>query len=117
VQKTSFGAANAVQCCSQEMNVGQTERLVSAIAGGALLLNAANLRSIRGVIATVIGAGLICRAASGHCQLYEATGINTREEGTVPRQASQSTRNVVDLGSEDSMPASDPPSWTGASAS
>jgi uncharacterized membrane protein len=60
-------------------NVGDTERLLSAIMGGGLLL-----RSMRrgagftGRVTALIGIALLRRAATGYCPAYRAMGLNTR---------------------------------------
>jgi len=74
----------AVQQCASKafentVNVDETERLVSAIGGGAILLTTANLRSLRGLVATVMGASLIYRGVTGHCSCYSLLGIKTSD--------------------------------------
>jgi uncharacterized membrane protein len=59
------------------VNVGQTERWASAIGGGALALYGLTRGTMGGVALALIGGSLIYRGASGHCTLYQATGINT----------------------------------------
>ena len=59
--------------CSQ-VNVGQTERAASLVAGG--LLFAYGL-SRGGLTLAALGAALAYRGYTGHCHLYEATGQNT----------------------------------------
>ncbi len=62
---------------SAEINLDQTERLLSAVGGGALLLTTANLRSLRGLLATVAGASLLYRGMTGHCPLYSILGVQS----------------------------------------
>lgn len=66
------------QCCTT--NVGDSERIISAIAGGALLLHGLTTRSLRGFLTTLVGGGLLYRGISGHCQLYQALDISTAKE-------------------------------------
>jgi uncharacterized membrane protein len=63
-------------CEKQSVNVGQEERWISMFAAGAFaavgLLRASP-------IFLMLGAGLALRGATGHCMLYEATGVNTNK--------------------------------------
>jgi len=64
---------------ASRINVGETERLISAIGGGALLLH--GLRRSIGSLALAVGGGmLLYRGLSGHCRTYEALGFNTAGE-------------------------------------
>jgi len=63
-----------------DTNVGSTERIVSAIAGGALLTYGIKRSDTVGVLLSVLGGSLILRGATGHCQVYDVAGINTSEE-------------------------------------
>jgi uncharacterized membrane protein len=60
-------------------NVSQTERLISAIGGGALALYGLKHGGISGAAMAAAGGGLLYRGATGHCDLYKALGINTAE--------------------------------------
>ncbi len=60
-----------------EQNVGQTERWVSAIGGGALALYGLTRGSLGGVALALVGGGLIYRGTTGHCGMYESLGVNT----------------------------------------
>src|SRR5439155_10871808 len=59
------------------MNVGETERWISLLGGGALAAIGLSDRSLGGLALAGLGAGLICRGLAGHCYVYEALGINT----------------------------------------
>lgn len=77
---------------SQSLNVGQTERLVSTVGGGVLLAAGLLRGGFKGLVAAGVGAALIHRGQTGHCQLYDAIGANTAEQGhgpadSVPAQA------------------------------
>lgn len=58
-------------------NVGQTERLLSAIGGGALALYGLTRGTFGGVALALVGAGLVHRGTTGHCYAYEALGYNS----------------------------------------
>src|SRR5947208_1057378 len=62
---------------AQQYNISQTERIVSMIGGGVLVLNALRRPSLPGLVLGGVGAALIQRGATGWCNLYHALGINT----------------------------------------
>ena len=62
---------------TSEANVGQAERVASAALGGTLLLLGLGRRSLGGAAVAAVGGGLVYRAATGHCHLYEALGVDT----------------------------------------
>jgi uncharacterized membrane protein len=58
------------------VNVGDTERWLSTIGGGALLLY--GLRRSLGSLALAVGGGmLVYRGVTGHCKVYESLGLNS----------------------------------------
>jgi uncharacterized membrane protein len=59
------------------VNVGQAERWVSALGGGALALYGVTRGSLGGIALALVGAALVQRGYSGHCNLYEAIGYST----------------------------------------
>jgi uncharacterized membrane protein len=60
------------------VNVGRTERLVSGVAGAALIVLALRRRRLRGILLP-IGGNLITRAVSGRCPINRALGRNTAQ--------------------------------------
>lgn len=66
-------------CCSSMVNVGDVERAVSVVAGGACIIMAPS-RSLWGVLMTVAGCGLMYRAMTGHCFVYQGLNMNTAEQ-------------------------------------
>jgi uncharacterized membrane protein len=62
---------------TSSVNVGQTERWASAIGGGALALYGVTRGSLGGIALALLGAALVQRGYSGHCNLYDAIGYNT----------------------------------------
>jgi uncharacterized membrane protein len=85
---------------SSAVNVSRPERWASVI-GGAALAAAGVRRFVAedrpvGSLLTAAGAGLILRGATGHCNVYAATGINTAaaKNDTRARLAGQAGINV-----------------------
>jgi uncharacterized membrane protein len=68
------------------VNVGETERLASLVAGGMMAAFGLQRGSL---ILLGLGAGLIYRGFTGHCSLYHSLGVNTdRPTLLQPRSAS-----------------------------
>ncbi|HEV3446959.1 MAG TPA: SRPBCC family protein [Gemmataceae bacterium] len=64
---------------SMELNVSEIERLASVIAGSALGLYGLTRRSLGGAVVAAVGGCLVYRGLTGHCPVYEALGIDTRD--------------------------------------
>lgn len=62
-----------------KVNVGGTERIISMLAGGALVYFGMKRRSLRGAGLAAVGGELIHRGVSGHCKFYQLTGIHTAD--------------------------------------
>lgn len=62
-----------------DVNVGEVERYASAIGGGALALYGLTRGGLGGVVLALVGGALVYRGATGHCNMYEALGVNTAE--------------------------------------
>ena len=85
-ESTLEGAGQAVAAESgraaggaSTINVGQVERYASAIGGGALALYGVTRGTLSGVALALLGGALIHRGVTGHCNMYEAAGIDTSE--------------------------------------
>lgn len=75
---------------SHEVNVGQLERWLSVIGGGALAVYALR-QSLWGLALVVGGGALVYRGLTGHCAMYEATGIHTSNRDPDPQAALRET--------------------------
>jgi uncharacterized membrane protein len=69
------------------INVGKTERLVSGIAGAAVIALALRRKRLRGLLLP-LGGSLLSRAVSGRCPVNRALGRNTANDDRVSPVAS-----------------------------
>src|SRR5256714_7602646 len=68
---------------SPVVNVGQTERWAAALGGGALALYGITRGSLGGIALALVGAALVQRGYSGHCNLYEAMGYSSADDASL----------------------------------
>lgn len=66
-------------------NVGNPERIASAIAGGGLIAYGIKRKDWIGALLGLVGGGLALRGATGHCQVYDALDIDTNESSLFER--------------------------------
>ena len=102
--------ANAGTSSSRDVNIGSAERIGSAVAGTFLVAHALLKPSIGRLIGAVAGAALLQRGVTGHCAMYRALGVDTADQSAARDRAI--IDDPVQEASEESFPASDPPSWT-----
>ena len=67
---------------SLNVNVPQAERIGSVAAGAALLGYGLSRKSLPGFLLALVGGALVARGATGHCAMYEALGVNSRQLNT-----------------------------------
>jgi hypothetical protein len=97
-------AANAVSH-QATLNLGSSERAGALIGGLALIVRAVSRPSLGRIAAAVGGVVLLKWGISGHRAIRRPSRHDRRARRVV-------TEDPVLLTSEDSFPASDPPSWT-----
>lgn len=69
---------------SRTRNVGDVERLISAMGGGALAFAGLRRRGLGGAALAAVGSALVHRGATGHCNVYEALGVSTADKTKSP---------------------------------
>lgn len=62
-----------------DLNVGETERMLSSLAGGLLALYGLSRRSLPGLALAGLGGALLARGVRGRDPLYSALGVNTAD--------------------------------------
>jgi len=82
------------------VNVDQGERVASGVLGGTLVLLGLRRGTLAGAVAAIAGGGLLYRAATGHCSLYQAIGRNTAagneaSEAGAPEDSAEVVRAIT----------------------
>lgn len=60
-------------------NLHDTERIASAVAGGALVAFGLKQGGVVGTTLSLLGGGLLLRGTTGHSKIYDAIGLNTQD--------------------------------------
>src|SRR4051812_20623142 len=63
-----------------DVNVGQSERVISSVAGGALALAGIRMRSVPGALLAAVGGTMVFRGVTGHCPAYQSLGVSTADD-------------------------------------
>jgi len=71
-----------------QTNVNPVERFISATTGGALLAYGMRQGGAFGVLLSILGGGIALRGVTGHCQIYDAMGVDTNKGETESRNFS-----------------------------
>jgi len=70
-----------------KINVGSTERVASAVGGGALIAMGLRQGGLLGGLLGVLGGALTIRGVTGHCHMYGAMGVDTSEDSPNPKSS------------------------------
>jgi len=70
---------------AERVNVGETERWLSLVGGGALAALGLARGSLGGLALALVGGSLMYRGFTGHCSVYGTLGVSTAEEPHGPR--------------------------------
>ena len=70
------------QARHDEPNVGETERMISALIGGGLLFRSVLRPSWRGGLSALLGVALLHRGLTGYCAGYARLGVDTSDHET-----------------------------------
>ncbi len=94
-------------------NNGDAERVASIIGGAALVVSALARPTFGRILLGLGGTALLQRGLAGFCPLYDQLGVSTAgHRNGADSSQDRSDNDPVTTASEDSFPASDPPSWT-----
>ena len=84
--ETERSASCAGSC---PVNINESERAISKVAGGFLLMYGLSRFSLTTLLLSVAGGAMIYRGMTGHCHLYDALGMSTAEDDDGARSKSR----------------------------
>jgi len=93
-QEVLSGAYEERRSAANNINVGEIERVVSAVAGGALALYGFRSRTLSGLLLTVAGTALLHRGVTGHCNTYDLLGITTTNESQAVTESAPVAKDI-----------------------
>jgi uncharacterized membrane protein len=76
------GPAQLATTRAPRINVGQAERVASAVVGGAMLALGLRRPGLGSALLGLLGGGLLVRGVSGHCPVYSRLGSDTAHGGS-----------------------------------
>ena len=76
------------------INIGEVERAVCAVAGGALAIYGFRNRKLSGLLLTVAGAALMHRGVTGHCNTYDLLGITTNNSNDSTAESAPVAKDI-----------------------
>lgn len=68
-------------------NIGTFQRMLSAIAGIALLARGFSYQNRTGTVSTIVGGGLLYRAISGYCPAFGVMGVDMSDDNQAGRSS------------------------------
>ena len=77
MESSRVGAPRTNRGSARAINVGDTERILSTVAGGFVLLHGLSRLSLTTIVAAVAGGALMYRGLTGHCSAYQALDVST----------------------------------------
>ena len=80
-----------------KQNIGDVERMTSGALGLALAAFGLSRRGPFGILLALGGAGLVTRAATGHCPFNEAAGLSEDDKDAAPWNRSVKVRQAVTI--------------------
>lgn len=79
VSSSAFSSRSENTFSQHPVNISSLERWIFGLGGGTLAVYGLSRRSPAGLLLTALGAGLLHRGVTGHCDLYHTLGYNTAE--------------------------------------
>ena len=69
----------------RDVNIGETERVLSVMGGGVLTVFGATRGGLMGLGLAILGGSLLYRGVTGHCEAYHVLGLDTSDPEAPPK--------------------------------
>src|SRR5580765_6155634 len=79
MERSKACAARSRSSSPRAINVGDIDRTISIVAGGAILLRGLSKLRLSTIAAALAGGALLYRGLTGHCGAYQALDISTAD--------------------------------------